>query len=110
MLNPAQHLNVDDTLPGVYASDEIDGLNNGDENGILINPSQVGGGGTPRTQIFDSRSQNTPQTTQNTQQTPSSLFRPKSKLYSNENEGCDLSYGNYNNYDDKKSIILVKNN
>ncbi len=73
LLNREVQLNADDTLPGGRPSDA--GMN-------LV------------------RTQNTPRglqnATPNTHQTPSSLFKPKSKMNFNEDEGgCDLSYGRF---------------
>lgn len=103
-MNPAANLNFnqDDTLPGQSTnSTDNEDIENSPMPYILATQTQ--NNKTPRTQVIP-RTQLTPltqnaltQNTPKTQKTPSSLFKPKAKLNSNEeedNHGCDLSFGN----------------
>lgn len=90
-------MNENDTLPGVFNDDsELC------ENEVLGIHQFEPSANTPFTQIVP-RTQHTPLTqtqtpiSQKTQKTPSSLFKPKFQMNSNQdgtdNGGCDLSYG-----------------
>jgi hypothetical protein len=107
LLNPSANFdfNENDTLPGGKTSSDEDIENSPMPYKLATQQNTARTQVIPRTQLTpltqnvltQQSTQRSTVNTPKTQKTPSSLFKPKAKLNSNQEEeenGCDLSFGN----------------